>query len=253
MEKLNTITNYLNELFDIHNVNDISWNGLQFEGSKKVEKIIYAVDAGTGTFEKAADENADLIIVHHGLFWKYSNPSICGVNKVRTDILFAKNISLYACHLPLDIHPLVGNNITLLKLLGASVNNSFNNKNKEKSILISGSFDKSCTLSTIVEKLNAGLNTKCNTLSFGKELIKNIGVISGSCSHSDISEAIRLDLDLFVTGECIDVYHMVKDAGINIIFAGHHATETVGITSLLELMINKFNITGQFLDIPTGL
>ena len=251
MEKLYTITKYLDELFDIRNVNDISWNGLQFEGSNKVVKIVFAVDAGIETFEKAADENADLLIVHHGLFWKYSDPSICGINKSRTNILFTKKISLYACHLPLDIHSTVGNNIGLLKLLGASWDSYTNNR--EKSILVSGFFNKSYTLCDIVEKLNTSLKTECITLPFGKQKIKKIGVISGSCGYSDFSEAIRLNLDLLVTGECVDVYHMVKDAGINVIFAGHYATETVGMKLLMELMTNKFNISAKFLDIPTCL
>jgi dinuclear metal center YbgI/SA1388 family protein len=251
MEKLYTITKYLDELFDIRNVNDVSWNGLQFEGSNKVEKIVFAVDAGIDIFKKAADENADLIIVHHGLFWKYSDPSICGINKSRTDILFTNNISLYACHLPLDIHTMVGNNIGLLKLLGASFDSSIDNK--DKSILVTGLFNKSYQLPYIVEKLNTNLKTKCITLPFGKSIIRKVGAISGSCSYSDISEAIRINLDLLITGECIDVYHMVKDAGINVIFAGHNATETVGIKLLLKLMEKKFNITASFLDIPTGL
>ena len=110
MKKLNDIVSFLNDFLKIEDIKDASWNGLQVEGASEVKKIAYAVSAGSEIFQKSVDEKADMIIVHHGQFWKGGDPRIIGWNKQRLDILRDNNISLYASHLPLDRHNEVGNN-----------------------------------------------------------------------------------------------------------------------------------------------
>ncbi len=252
MASLKTIVSYLDRLFATPPVKDGSWNGLQIEGGTTVRKILFAVDAGAATFEKAVDEHADLIVAHHGLFWSYANPSYCGVMKKRIDILSEKNISLYAAHLPLDLHKSLGNNAGIISLVGARIADNFISY-EGTPLSYTGRFKKPVTLNAMAKKLNAALRTECSLLPFGPKKIKTVGVLSGSCSHAHLDEAIQRNLDCFVTGEQIDVYHLAKDAGINVIFAGHHATETVGIKALCDFVKKKLKVKTIFVDIPTGL
>ena len=125
MPTLKKITNYLNQYLAIDKFEDDSWNGLQIEGASEIKKIVTGVTAGAELFIKAKEENADLIIVHHGHFWTKANPSIIGWSKNRLDILLKNKISLYGVHLPLDAHKDVGNNAQLLKLIGADITDEF--------------------------------------------------------------------------------------------------------------------------------
>ena len=252
MESLKKIVNYLDRYLNVHTVQDSCWNGLQFEGVQKVKKILFAVDAGAETFEKAVHERAEMIVVHHGHFWSQLNPSFTGLNKKRLDILYQNNLSLYASHLPLDMHKTVGNNARLIKTIGARIKDKFAYYEGQK-ISFTGVFRKPTAINTIEKQLNNSLNTTCTTLPFGNKKIRTVGVVSGSCSHTHIDEAIKLGLDLFITGESKDVYHLSKDAAINIIFAGHHASETVGVKALSEYVRKKMRVKTLFVDIPTGL
>ena len=125
MVGLREITNFLDHYLQIDSIEDESWNGLQVEGNSRIEKALFAVDASIDTFKKAVQENADLVVVHHGHYWKYANPSLKDWGRERIDLLTNNGISLYACHLPLDRHREVGNNAQLLKLLGAEIKEEF--------------------------------------------------------------------------------------------------------------------------------
>ncbi len=252
MAQLKSIVSYLDTYLDIHAIKDACWNGLQFEGSSSVKKIFFAVDAGATPFEKAVEEHADIVVVHHGLFWTAVNPSYTAINKKRIDVLYKNNISLYACHLPLDMHKRVGNNAGIISLIGAKINDGFAMHDGQP-IGYTGVFKKPLSLAALTKKLNTSLSTTCTFLPFGPKKIKRVGVVSGSGSHAHIEEAIKFGLDLFITGEQIEVYHMAKDANMNVIFAGHHATETVGVKLLAEHIRKKLKVKTVFVDIPTGL
>ena len=252
MESLKKTTQFFNSYLNVRNIKDSSWNGLQFEGAQQVKKIVFAVDAGAETFERAAAENAEMIVVHHGQFWSQLDPSFTGPNKKRLDILYKNNISLYASHLPLDMHKTVGNNAMLINLIGARIKSGFAFY-EGQNISYTAAFKKPVLLSTIERRLNSSLNTECVLLPFGPQKISTVGVVSGSCSHSHVNEAIALGLDLFLTGENKDLYHLAKDASINIIFAGHHASETVGVKALADVVRKKLKVKTTFIDIPTGL
>ena len=252
MESLIKITQFLNSYLKVHNVKDSCWNGLQFEGAQQVKKIVFAVDAGAETFERTVAEHAEMVVVHHGQFWSQQDPTFTGSNKKRLDILYKNNLSLYASHLPLDMHKTVGNNAMLIRLIGARIKGSFA-LYEGQNISYTAVFKKPVLLSTIEKRLNSALNTECIVLPFGAKKIRTVGVVSGSCSHSHVNEAITLGLDLFITGENKDIYHLAKDAPITIIFAGHHASETVGVKALSELVRKKLKVKTVFVDIPTGL
>lgn len=252
MTALNQITNFLDKYLAINQTKDASFNGLQFEGKQEVNKILFTTDSGIETFQKAKEINADLIIVHHGLFWQGKNPNITGIEKQRLQILFENQISLYTAHLPLDNHKEVGNNAQLIKILGADIKEPFLFV-EDKNIGWIGEFGIEKSLTEIESILNKQLNTTCKTLNFGNQKIKTIAVCSGGVSGSDITEAIQKQVDLILIGEPKECYHTIKDAKTNIIFAGHHATETVGVKALSEIVKKRFNINCEFVDIPTGL
>ena len=251
--ELKKIVKYLNEYLKIDNINDISYNGLQYEGKEEVKKILLAVDAGVETIQKAIEENADMIIVHHGIFWSLQNPNIVGRNKKILDLLQKNNISFYGVHLPLDRHKEVGNNAQLIKILGGKITGEFHTNKDGKNVGWTCELEQEKTAKEIAEILNKELNTKCMILPFGKEKIKTIGVCSGGGGYDGFFEAINKKLDLYLTGEQTEFYQNAKDSEINVIFAGHHASETVGVKALAEKLKNELNIETIFVDIPTGL
>jgi len=252
MKKLNDIVSFLDDYLEIEDIKDNSWNGLQIEGNSEVKKIAYAVSAGSEVFQKSADEKADMIIVHHGQFWKGGDPRIIGWNKQRLDILMDNGISLYASHLPLDRHKEVGNNAQLLKLLGARIKESFS-LHEGKNVGWIGELASPKSIKEIEKMLNSSLNTKSIVLPFGKEKIKRIAICSGGGDYADFVEAIEKKVDLYITGDTSEIYNMAKDAKINVIFGGHYATEILGVKYLAEVIEKKFKLETVFIDIPSGL
>jgi len=252
MAQLKKIVRFLDTYLRIDEVSDSSWNGLQVEGKQEVQSIICAVDAGKATFERALQDRAEMIIVHHGHFWKPMNPSLTGWKKERLSLLGKNKISLYACHLPLDRHEVVGNNAQLLKLLGAKITDEFF-YHEGKNLGWLGRFIRRRSLREIQEVLEKALDTRCMVLGFGPQRIRTIAVCSGGGDYRTFYEALERGVDLYITGEASDVYHTAKDAGMNVIFAGHHATETLGVKALCPLLEKKFKVKAAFVDIPTGL
>ncbi len=252
MPKLNQVTEFLDKFLDIDDIDDTCWNGLQFEGTPEVKKIAFAVDASVESFKIAAKENADMLIVHHGHFWSTHDPSIRGWTKERIDCLYKSGLSLYACHLPLDRHREVGNNSELIKLLGAQIKDGFL-LHKGKNIGWTGVWKRGVSLSKIENLLNSELNTRCIVLPFGKEKIKTIAVCSGGGGYGGFYEALRAGVDLFLTGDAVEIYYTAKDSDMNVIFAGHHATETVGLKALSKVLEKRFRLETVFIDLPTGL
>jgi len=183
MPSIKKIVRFLDEYLKTDDIKDASWNGLQFEGKRNVTKAAFAVDACTEAFEEVLGQSADLLIVHHGHFWDFHNPSIKGWAKERMKILFEHDISLYCSHLPLDRHRVIGHNAQLLKLLGANITDEFL-LSHGKNVGWSGKCEKALQLKDIEEKLNEELNTLCRVLPFGKKTVRTIAVCSGGGSYS---------------------------------------------------------------------
>ncbi len=255
MAKLKNVVKFLDKYLKNKEVKDTSRNGLQVRGKLEVSKIAFAENASLDTFKMALKEKADLIIVHHGILWKsrYKKyPVFKRITKERMKFLTKNNLSLYASHLPLDRHKIVGNNSQLLKLLGAEIKSPFA-KSGKKFIGWIGKFKSPVSLAKIVKRLNKNLKTKCKTLLFGPPKIKTIAVCSGGGGSSVFYEALGKKVDLYLTGEISEVYTSAKDAKFNVIFAGHYATETAGLKALMEVVRKKFEVKTIFIDDPTGL
>lgn len=253
MVKRSEITEFLDTYLAINDIEDACWNGIQFEGKEEAEKIGFAVDAGSETFKKAAEKDIDFLIVHHGNFWRTANPSMKGWNKERTDLLYKNNLSLYAAHLPLDRHRIVGNNSQILKLFDANITGEFI-MHQGKNIGWIGVCMAPLNIHTIegilIEKLG---DIEITSLPFGPETVKTIAVCTGGGDYANFFEALDKNVDLYITGDTSDIYHTAKDAGINVIFAGHNATETVGLKALQKVIEEKFLLPTVFIDLPTGL
>ncbi|MFN3528093.1 MAG: Nif3-like dinuclear metal center hexameric protein [Candidatus Altarchaeaceae archaeon] len=249
--KLKEIQKFMDEFLKISEIEDSSINGLQVEGKEEIKKICFAVDASMELFKLAKKENADMVFVHHGIIWN-GIKKVVGVDYKRLKFLIKNRISLYACHLPLDLHEEVGNNIQFLKVFEIRKDiEKFGTYHGVK-IGYKGKFDEEKKLSGFVKEIEEKLNTKCKILNFGKKKIKSIGVVSGGAA-SIINEAID-EVDCFVTGEIShQVYHLAKEGKVNVIFAGHYATETLGVKAMAKFINEKFKIETKFIDIPTGL
>ncbi|MEM7009035.1 MAG: Nif3-like dinuclear metal center hexameric protein [Thermodesulfobacteriota bacterium] len=252
MPSLKKVVSFLDKYLKVNEIEDSSWNGLQFEGRSSVDKIAFAVDASVKSFEEAVEINADMLVVHHGHFWSNHNPSISGWSKDRIKVLYDNDLSLYACHLPLDRHKEVGNNAEILKLLGAPIKKEFMH-HKGKNIGWLGERKRAVSITDIESKLNDKLDTKCIVLPFGTNNVKTIAVCSGGGSYSGFYEALEMGADLYITGDTAELYYTAQDSGMNVIFAGHHATETVGLKALSKVVQKKLKVDTTFIDLPTGL
>lgn len=249
---LSTIVSYLNTYLSIDAYNDGIWNGLQIEGKQEIKKVVCAVDAGLETFQRTVTASGDLLIVHHGHFLKSINPSLVGWQKKRLAPLLEQNISLYAAHLPLDAHPEVGNNTQLFKIIGAVPEMPFASY-EGKHISWVGSLAQAQNITIITGLLNNILATTCKVLPFGPSVIKRVAICSGGGGYKLFSQAVEAGVDLYITGDTIEIYHLAKDAGINVIFAGHYATETLGVKALGKHVAAQFGVDAEFIDVPTGL
>ncbi len=244
------IVSFLDDYFSLEEWEiDSSRNGLQVESCVEVEKVAFAVDACMDTFRKAVEANADLLVTHHGIVWG-GIERITGMMARRIKYLLQNELSLYSVHLPLDAHSKVGNNVMLLRIAGFSIVEPFGFY-KGRAIGFSGKLDRVTEVGEIAEKLERELNTEVKILDFGGEVL-SAGAVSGKGGFA-VEEAYEKGLDLLITGEAEhSVYHTAKELGINVIFAGHYATETLGVKALMDV-VKKLGVDVEFIDCPTGL
>ncbi len=238
----NRIIEYLDERLAVDQFQDYGPNGLQVEGKEKINNAVTAVSASLELFEKAADLNADLIIVHHGILWDRDERVIKNNFKRRLKTLFEHEISLLAYHLPLDKHPDIGNNAIAAKLLGIT------NLEELGTVGLAGHIDLS--VEELTKKIKQVFQVNPLIFSYGPDQIKKIGLCSGGAAK-DLTLAIKAGLDAFITGEASEpTMHMAKEGNIHFIAAGHYATERFGIQALGKELEKNFNIPVQFIDIP---
>ncbi|MFO7967384.1 MAG: Nif3-like dinuclear metal center hexameric protein [Archaeoglobaceae archaeon] len=249
--ELTEIVDFLDDYLHIADWEDKSMNGLQVEGRKDINKIVFAVDACMDTFHQAKSKDADMLIVHHGLIWG-SVGYIKGQIMKRLKYLLENEISLYAAHLPLDAHPEIGNNVELMRILGVRIEEPFGEYHGN-AIGYMGRFDKPKKLEEINEMLKQQLNVDSLVLNFGANDINNVACVSGA-GTSTVPEAGQKEIDLLVTGETDhSSYHTAKEFSLNVIFAGHYATETLGVKALMNVIRDKYDVEVEFVDVPTGL
>jgi len=248
MTELKKITDYLDEYLDINAFKDYSQNGMQVDGKNNVKRIVGLVDASLDGFIAAADSKADMIIVHHGLLW--GKPvSLTGIFYDRIKALISNNISLYAAHLPLDAHTELGNNAQLVKLLDAEMIGRFAEYGG-KPIGCIAKFKKKKPLTQVISELDNAINTQTRVYDFGTEEVQTVGIVSGAACDA-LPEAVLEEVDLFITGEPrLTAFHEAREFNINVAFAGHYATECVGIKALINHLPTLFDVESLFIDVP---
>lgn len=252
MVKLSSVTSFLNSLLCPERFKDVAFNGLQVEsGSAEVKKVAVAVDSGLSVIEKAVAAKADLLIVHHGLFWGGSLP-IVGPMAKKVELLQSNKCSLYASHLPLDAHTEVGNGYELARFFGLS--------NLEGFCEYSGSLigaRGTCeprSVDSFVAQARTMLGAKEPlVLPFGKSSVRSVGIVTGSGAFG-VKAAAEAGLDLYISGEPKhEVYHLAKEIQVSAIFAGHYATETFGVRALARRLEKDFDLETVFIDETSGI
>lgn len=231
---------------------DKSLNGLQVGRSRPdISRAAFAVDASLQSFERAVAVGADVLIVHHGLFWGQPLPVIKD-HRRRLQYLLDNDLALWASHLPLDAHPTLGNNAGMAQALGLTSVEPFGDYRGAK-VGFKGVLPSPLRLDRVCDLLFHGRENALQVLPFGKHEVSSIGLVSGGAAH-DVHEAITDGLDLFITGDADHtIHHPALEAGINVISGGHYATETWGVRLLAAHVQKTWGVPTVFLDLPTGL
>ncbi len=242
---------FLDSLLGTSKIKDYSCNGLQVEGTGQIKKIALVVDASMEAYRKTVELGCQMLIVHHGIIWG-GIKSITGTVYSQIKYLLDNNINLYASHLPLDLHPQLGNNAGLAKLIGLTSLKPFGLYNGLE-IGFEGKLIKPLSLDNLVHLLCEKLGGECTVLPFGKEKVKSVAVVSGGAAE-ELDEAIKKGVDCFITGESSHQnYHAALEAGINVIYAGHYHTEKPGVQALGNAVRGRFGVQTLFVDIPTTI
>lgn len=246
MVQRNELLSYVDELLAVGNFRDYCPNGLQVEGTGEITKIVSGVTASQALIDAAAKSGADLLLVHHGFFWKGEDPRITGMKGRRIAALLKYGMNLAAYHLPLDAHPELGNNAGLGRALGLGVTGRFGRDDL-------GMFDDLAaplTPAQVSERLRAALEREPLWIDGGGQGIRRIAWCTGA-AQGYIEEAADCGADAFISGEISEyTTHIARERGIHYFAAGHHATERFGVRSLGEHLAETFGLEHTFVDIP---
>jgi dinuclear metal center YbgI/SA1388 family protein len=251
MASLSDIVTYTDRFLRIRDVGD--WdnalNGLQIENSGRVTRIGAAVDVSRRVLTEAGRKNVDFLIVHHGLFWPGLQP-VTGVLRRQLKLAFETDMALYSAHLPLDIHPKVGNNAQLVAALGLKSAQPFL---EEKGQPVGLKIRVSLSRSELVRKLQKALSGPVKVFDFGPKQIRGISVVTGAAG-SEIYRVADEGIDTFITGEAPHWAAVAADElGMNLLLGGHYATEVFGVKALAAHLSKRFRVPWEFIDRPTGL
>ncbi|MEI8290707.1 MAG: Nif3-like dinuclear metal center hexameric protein [Verrucomicrobiota bacterium] len=224
-------------------------NGLQVENSGVVTRIAATVDASLATVKMAAAAKADLLIVHHGLFWSKSHPWT-GRRQELLRLLVENDMAVYSSHLPLDAHPRLGNNAQLAAALGFKNLKPFFNSHGQP---IGWQTRRKISRGELKKKLECATGATPRLIPGGKEICGRIGIVTGGAG-GDLAAAAAEGVDTFITGEGPHwTYALAEELGVNVFYGGHYATETFGVKALAAELAKKFKLPWEFLDHPTGL
>ena len=246
----NTVIAYLDNYLKIDAIADYGPQGLQVEAENiEIERIALAVDTAPDTIRAAAGWGADMLLVHHGLLWR-SVERIAGPLGNRVRLLLGNHIHLYAAHLALDAHPEVGNNAVLAAALGMEISDWWCEA-MGTNIGVIGDVDLS--LDQLKLTVDNELQTNTRVLPEGPQTVSRLAIVSGF-GVDRVAEAKALGADTLLTGETSHAnYYAASDYEINVLFAGHYATETVGVRALGDHLAEEFGLEVRFFDFPTAM
>ena len=248
---LSAIVAYCDRILRVADVKDYdrAANGLQVENRGTVTRVAAAVDATLATVKIAAAAGADLLLVHHGLFWSPAHPWT-GKRYEILRCLLDHNLAVYSSHLPLDAHPRLGNNAQLCAALGL--------KNLRPFFVDHGQFigfqsETKMSRGMLTARLHRATGTEPRVIPGGAATCRRIGVVSGGAGE-ELRRAVEEGVDTFVTGEGPHwTYGLAEELGLNVLHGGHYATETFGVKALARHLSRRFDLPWEFIDHPTGL
>jgi len=252
MAKLDGICAHIGTELRIDEIPDYpaAHNGLQLtNGSREVTKIVAAVDACLPVIREAVEREADLLIVHHGMFWSGAQMITGGVYE-RLKLAIENGLAIYRAHLPLDVHPVLGNNAQLAAAIGLENPEPFF---EWKGIRLGMRASLEIGRDALVEKVGEATGAAVHVCPGGPETVGSCGVITGGAG-GEVFAAAETGIDTFITGEGPHwSYTAAEELGINVIYGGHYATETFGVKALSAQLSEQFAVPWDFVDHPTGL
>jgi dinuclear metal center YbgI/SA1388 family protein len=244
MTSRDEIVSYAAEYLELDSYADYGPMGLQVVGSPDVRKIACSVSASRELFERAGEAGAEMVLVHHGLFWDRDTRVIDPVMRGRLKALFDHDLSLVAYHLALDAHPEVGNNALLASELGVKTERRFTEWG------YGGRLEQPVPISDFANRVQERLGRMPLVFSYGPEQVEQVAVLSGGAA-SHLADAAAEGYDCFVTGEADEpTKHAAKEAGVHFVAGGHYATETLGVRALSAKLAEKFGLEWEFIDLP---
>ncbi len=242
---------YLDELLKTAGVGDYpqAKNGLQVANSGGISRIGAAVDASEAVIRDAAEAGVDFLVVHHGLFWSGFAP-VTGANYRKMRLLMEADMAVYSSHLPLDLHPQVGNNALLAAAVGLEGGQPFFDLFGQR---IGMRFEAEINREVLRDHLERAVGGAVHLAPGGPVVARNIGVITGGAGGEVLKVAAE-GIDTFLTGEGPHwSFVAAEEVEVNLFYAGHYATETFGVKALAEFLARKFALPWKFIDRPTGL
>jgi len=234
MEQRDNVTEYINRM--------------QVAGREQINHIVSGVTASVRLLEAAVEASADAVLVHHGYFWSGESPVITGMKRERIRILLEANMSLLAYHLPLDVHPSMGNNAQLAELLGFSVDGRVEAGGTD-GLLFHGRTSQRCANGAFIENVAGRLGRSVVAVGRSERPIERVAWCSGGAQRF-LLQAAELGVDAFISGEISEqTTHEARETGVLYIAAGHHATERFGVQALGEHLSEQLQLTHQFIDV----
>lgn len=242
------LESYLKDFLSIEDFNDYCPNGLQVEGKAEIRKIVTGVTASQQLIDEAINQEADAIIVHHGYFWKGEDLPIVNMKKQRIKKLLLHDISLFAYHLPLDAHPLLGNNIQLAGMLGLQELKALEKIGKHDLGLV-GKFNQVMHVEELQQLLLKKLGRQAQVLGPESGMIKTLGLCTGAAQSMFEKAIVEHDVDAYLSGEVSEPgFHIAQEYQRNYFAVGHHASERYGVKALGEHLAEHFSLECVFID-----
>ena len=248
MVQLCELTSYCDDLLEADRFRDYCPNGLQVEGNDQVNKVITGVTASQALIDAAVEADADVLLVHHGYFWKGEDARVVGIKKQRIARLLDAGLSLVAYHLPLDAHPVYGNNVQLAQVLDISVEGRLQ-EGTDPAIGLYGRLASPVSGKAFARHIAEKLGREPLHIDNMAQEISTVAWCTGA-AQGYIEQAIELGVDAYITGEVSEpTVHIARETGIHFFAAGHHATERYGVKALGEHLAANFGLDVQFIDI----
>lgn len=251
MAELAEIRTFLDRELRIGEIPDYSGavNGLQLESEGEVGMVVAAVDASLPVIDKAVACGGQLLLVHHGMFWQGAQP-LTGAFYRKIKVAMEAGMAIYSAHLPLDVHPEWGNNALLARAIGISASEGFL---EWKGLSLGLQAEVDLDRSELIGRVEAAVGGPLHHCPGGPKRVRRIGIVTGGAG-SQLADAAAAGVDTFLTGEGPHwSYPLAEELGVNLLYAGHYATETFGVKALAAELGRRFGLKSEFVDHPTGL